>query len=392
MGAPARRIEDHQLWNAVTVWYVRRALAPDTDSCTGYFKTHPLLLPLHEQSDVLVDYSVLRVLLPLQIKRPRSEIEKMLEPLARLCERCEGTFPEGEWKYEWYYLELLDRDGECRPLCWVDVGLLTEYLVDAEGLRDGSGGRGWVNRYPKRMIIMDSIAAAPPASDEDLAGREEWKEWFISAWRANESKWMEKGLIVYGPVRPWSQMLEFQPDRVEVDAQRGIAWEWSSEGAQRWRWAYAGHPGLYWRMVPLYDQRDMGKIWEAMKRELYRTSVFSVSAKARQDRKLWKHLQERFALPFQRMTLYRYHMRLRERYVLEWTRQGKSLTECARGLLEKGLYPLDTAKLEPVKIQDPAIAEQYLEGARRVVIRIRKRLRQQGLIERGKPGRPRKKR
>ncbi|MDK2464580.1 MAG: hypothetical protein QI223_07405, partial [Candidatus Korarchaeota archaeon] len=264
-----------------------------------------------------MDYSVLRVPLPLRMKRPRSEVEEMLEPLARLCEQYKGRFPAGEWKYEWYYLELLDRDGECQPLCWVDVGLLAKYFVDAEEPAAGTDQPMGLRRYSRRMSAMDSIAAIPATSDGKRHQRDKWREWFVRTWRENESSWLRAGLVVYQPVRPWSQMLEFRPERVEVDAQRQWAWDWSADVRQQWRLAYAGHPGLYWRMIPLYDQRDVGRIWNAMKRELYMTSVFSLSGRERQDPELWKRLQQRFALPFQRMTRYRYYVRLREQYVLE---------------------------------------------------------------------------
>ena len=391
MNQPALPIEDHQLWNAVTVRQVRRALSLGLTGCEGCFRSHPLVLPRHEKSDVWVDYSVLRVELPLQIKRPRVEVEEMLEPLARLCEKYEDTFPEGQWRYEWYYLELLDRDGECQPLCWVDVKHLVKHLGEGKGSDDVAEQLEGSHWYPRTMITMDKIAGTLPTSEEDRRWRDKWREWFVRTWRANERQWVEEGFVVGEPVRPWSQVLEFIPEYVDSDIDRQRGWEPEKRLASWRQVAYAGYPGLYWKMLPLYDERDIARIWDAMKLELYRTSVFSPSARRRQDPRLWKHLEQRFALPFQRMSRYRYYIRLRERCVLEWTREGKSLTECARGLVEKGLYPLDTVRLEPVTVSDPSLAEQYLEGARRVVIRIRKRLREEGQIERGKPGRPKKK-
>lgn len=377
-----RRLEECELLNAVTVWYIREMLDPDPRSPSGYFKDHPLMLPVHEQNPAIADFSVLRVPLPLRMKsRPRTEVERMLRPLAQLCEQHKGCVPAGQWRYQWYYLELLDRDGDYQPLCWISPWLLSAYLEDDRDRPETPDGIPRTPRYLPRLGEMDLLARTAPDSDKDELLREEWQKWLVRTWTAHEEEWKTAGLVVREHVRPWSQRLEFVPDFI-TQQQREPLWQ---------KRAWAGHPGLYWRMVPLYDKRHIWKVWTAMKRELYLTSVFNPGSRQRENSKLWRRLEERFALPFQRMTRYRYYVRLREQRVLEWTRQGKSLSEIAERLLEGGLHPLDPDRAEPVHVNNPDVRDMYLKSARRVAVRIRRGLREDGLIERGKPGRPRRK-
>jgi len=386
-----RRLDEGALLNAVTVWYVREMLAPDHQSPSGYFKDHPLMLPAHEQSPAIIDFSVLSVPLPLRMgSRPRTEVEEMLWPLAQLCGQHKGRVPAGQWSYEWYYLELLDRDGELQPLCWVSSELFMSYLEDPrQRLQTGEDLFGGPRYFPL-IAEMDRIAHSPTESPLVKARRDEWKQWLVETWLQHREQWVEEGLVDETPVRPWTQMLEFVPDLATEQQRTDLEWGGPPPEPLRQIRAPAGHPGLYWRMVPLYDQRQIWRVWAAMKRDLYVTSVFNPAARQRQDPKLWRRLEERFALPFQRMTRYRYCVRLREQRVLEWTRQGKSLSQIAELAVTSGLHPLDPERREPVDVSDPTVRDMYLASARRVAVRIRRRLREDGLIERGKPGRPRK--
>ena len=221
--------------------------------------------------------------------------------------------------------------------------------------------------------------------------------------------WQRKGWLVVGDVQPWSQMLEFDPELARETCtamDRSIGgtgkvgalqygadqlWEYQPEDLPAWRrYAYAGYPGLYWRLIPVFDFAKLRDLWEAMKRELWVTSAFNIATGKLRDSPLWQRIEKRFALPFQRMTRYRYYIRLREQKVLEWTRQGKSLSEIARRLVEQGLHPLEPDRQGLPRIPNEEAWELLVASARRVAVRIRRRLREDGLIERGKPGRRKK--
>ena len=143
-------------------------------------------------------------------------------------------------------------------------------------------------------------------------------------------------------------------------------------------------------MVPLYEETAVSRLWRAMGQEPFVTSVFNHEAKPRQDAKLWKRLEERFALTYQRLSRYHYEIRLRELRVLQLTHEGVALTRIADILLAEGLHPLDPTSLKAASLTDDDRA-LLADSARRVVVRIRGRLRDAGLISRLPAGRPRKK-
>jgi hypothetical protein len=143
-------------------------------------------------------------------------------------------------------------------------------------------------------------------------------------------------------------------------------------------------------MVPLYDVRDLKRIWWSMKQDLYVTSVFNLAAGPRQNQHLWRRLEERFQLGRRRMTRYRGLLAYREAKVLEWTLEGNSLVETARLLIGAGLHPLDPAGPLLAQPVPPDQVGANMPGARQVVVRIRKRLREKGQIERLPAGRPKK--
>ena len=127
-----------------------------------------------------------------------------------------------------------------------------------------------------------------------------------------------------------------------------------------------------------------------MQRELFITSVFNVGATQQQDPQLWKHLEERFAIPYQRMRRYRYLELHREQKVLDWTRKGMTVRGMAERLVEEGLHPLKHNLYSDPPPSDDWERANRVNSAVRVVNRIRERLRSEGLIKPGKPGRPRK--
>ena len=72
----------------------------------------PLVLALHGLSDRMLGYSVLPLNLPTERSRkPDTDAEALLEPLAALCEERGPRLPAGRYRYELHYPELLDRDG-----------------------------------------------------------------------------------------------------------------------------------------------------------------------------------------------------------------------------------------------------------------------------------------
>jgi len=401
-------MEDHQLQNMVTVWYMGEALSVDPATPQGWFRDHPLKLRRHEQDDVLADYSVLRVSIPPRLrKRQPTEPKEMLQPLAELCRQVGDRLPEGEWRYEWYYFELLDKDERVQPLCWVDPSLLYEFFPAEEQtitqqpleqmseseLKEVDWEELMGRPYRYQLATMDGVTRTAALSDSDREKRDEWRDWLVRTWRVHEQEWLKEGRLSYETVRPWSRMLAFDPALLEAeDLLSAKARSLDRPLSMARRRSYAGYPGLYWHMVPLYDARHLSLVWEAMKQELYVTSVFNPAARQRQDPELWKRLQERFVLPFQRMSHYRYLVRLREQKVLEWTRdEGKTLSEIARLLVDSKLHPLDPAEADRVSRMSLEHKQYYYQTARRVAVRIRKRLREAGRLERLPPGRPRKK-
>ncbi len=114
------------LANLVSVGWMRRHMSLPT--ALGQ-EEHPLLLPLHELGDVEVDYTVLQVPLPLAASRaPAGNVGEMLAPLAQLCAKHEGLVPETTFRYLWFYLEVLDRDGDLHPCCWISSRLYQGFL------------------------------------------------------------------------------------------------------------------------------------------------------------------------------------------------------------------------------------------------------------------------
>ena len=392
-------MEDHQLLNMVTASYMRAALGPDNASVTGHFKNHPLILARHEQDNVLVDYSVLAVKMPLQIKqRPKSEHEEMLQPLAELCELCDKRgeqIPEGTWEYDWYYFELLDRDKRLEPICWISPELLYNQFPDErepvvhtiEGLQLVSPAP-----YSHQLATMDVVGRREGHSAADGEGRKHWQHWLVKTWREHEDAWVKAGQLTYEVVSPWSKQLQFASALIEpTDLSTPGFDNESSALSIAQLGSRAGYPGLYWEMVPLYDRRRLSKIWDAMKHDLFVTSVFNLAAGAKQHPALWQRLENRFVLPFKRMSRHEYLVRLREQNVLEWTRQGATLDELADLLIDARLYCLDESEADRVS-RLPTAEKQfyYHENAKRQIRRIRQRLREEGLIEKGRPGRPKK--
>ena len=408
-------IDEHQLRNAATIRAMWGLLKSDGLSAVS---KHPLLLPLGPDSGAIVDYSTLEVYLPLELTKAATSLEQMLRPLADLSQAQLSLQRPVRWVYEWYYFELLDRDGVVRPLCWLNSELLFRFFPDD---RPGKVIMGWVPEewgpdedagprdvpygrqetgddrqhggalipaqilqrptYSRQLSQMDDIAQLPSKDDEELKHRDEWRTWMMHTWRQNEERWLAKGLLTYGSVRPWLSQLRF--DQALAEEAPVPEWRGVESGVPLWKhFSRAGDLGLFWQMIPLYDARDVSVVWQAMQQELYQTSVFNPQAKPRQDPELWRDLEERFALQYRRMSEYWHKIRLREHRVLEWTRQGKGLQDIANLLISEGLHPLRKYWGDEEGAN--------LESAHRVAVRIRRRLRERGLIERGKAGRPRK--
>lgn len=381
-------IADHQLVNAVTARYVRGALNP-SPSLSDI--SHPLRLPVAPGAPGLVDYSELHLRLPLELGRVPVALARMLQPLVEISERHLSDHPAGQWTYDWFYLELLDMDGDAqaeegpfgqwledehwpRPICWIASEVLFSGQVDDRPREAGQSADAHTLGESRRMLSqMDTIAQTESGRD---AQHEEWRQWLVRTWRANEEQWLKQGLLTYEPMRPWLSQLRYDP----ALAESLVPTRWGGEDrkAPLWRyWSRAGNLGLYWNMVPIYDQRSVSLIWIAMQYELYQTSVFNPEATARQDPDTWRRIERRFFLEYRRMTERQLAISERERRVLEWSKEGKTLGEMADLLMETGLYPLlGETWGTPTK-----------KSARRVVVRIRERLHQDGLVDRRPSGR-----
>lgn len=385
-------MDKEQLLNLVTASFIRQQLDGE-----GGFRDHPLKLPVHEFVEGNLDFSKLTVELPPAFPREGKlkEPEEMMQPLAQLWDEVGGELAPRDFEYDWYYLELLDRDERVRPLCWVSSELLHAGLPDDRPKRVERDHEGEIvirSRYAPQLSTTDVVHQWPPSSDKGQAERREWEDWLVRTWEANEADWLEQGLLRYDAVRPWSSMLAFSP-----------ALEEETEGAPRHfvepdgpsvpyhvAVSSAGSGGLYWKMVPLYDQGVLPPIWHAMKQDLYVTSVFNIAAGAEQDKHLWRRLEERFRLRHQRMSRYDFLIDHRERIVEDLTKEGKSASEIARLLVHQKLHPFDPAGPIFATSAPPGQLEANLASARQVVVRIRSRLQREGRLQKLPAGRPKK--
>lgn len=230
----------------------------------------------------------------------------------------------------------------------------------------------------------------PPVDEQDKEERSRWLEWLVETWQENEARWVEEGLLSYESVEPWTFQLRHDP-RLRPRIPEG-RWDRRDDYTPlHLSRAGAGHSGLYWKMIPLYDVNDLQKIWWSMKEDLHATSVFNLAAGPTQDKHLWKRLEERFQLRHRRMSRYQYLIRYREQKVLEWTRDdGKTLDEIAQLLADEGLHPLDAAGPSLTPPLSPSERHANFASARQVAVRIRIRLHKEGVLDKLPPGRPRR--
>jgi hypothetical protein len=379
-----------QLSNAATVWFIKESLGDHGDG----FRDHPLQLPLHELGAGIVDFTVLTVDLPFRApKRGKlKEPEEMLLPLAGLCEELGTSIEADKFEFEWYYLELLDRDERVRPLCWISPELLyCPFPDDRERPVVEMAGVPMLmeNPYQRSLLTMDDLRRTPSANEADEKERALWLTWLAETWQGNEGEWMAKGLLSYEPMRPWTSQLRYDP-RLRKEP---IKSRWAKENHYvplHLSRARSGPDGLYWTMIPLYDVRDLQRIWWAMKQDLYATSVFNLAARSQQDKHLWRRLEERFQLRQRRMSRYKYLIAMREQRVLEWTTEKKTLDQIAQLLVEAKLHPLDPAGPLFANPVAEGYREANLSSARQVAVRIRGRLHKAGVLEKLPPGRPKK--
>lgn len=365
-------IEDHQLMNLATIHWMRGRV----DSLCPAF--HPFMLPLREGSPVIVDHSLPIFTLPLVTRTlPQGELGEILQPLAELCQRYRGHFPEGRWAYRWFYYELLDRDGRVRPLCWMDPRLLhAQFEMQAIG---------------ESTQVRPALPGEDAFSDLPDCQEQERIDGFVRHWRQNEQLWMSEGLLRWDPVPRWLSMLRFDRAAAEEEARRsiGAAGYVGPNGPMPLEAAW--YPGLRWNMVPLYDQRQWDAVVWAMKEDLFTTSIFNPAAGSVQSRKLWQRLDDRFGPRFMRMSRQEFRSRLREKRIMELHQEGLTLPEIARSLLKEGLHPLDETTARGVRESTGDERRMWESRALDAVRTVTRSLRKRHLIPKRKPGRPRRK-
>ena len=98
---------------------------------------HPLVLPLDQEGVLLHDFSALDLHLASFAQGSAApELPVEVEPLWRLCRRHRRLIREGEvWRYRFFYLELLAREGKLVPLFWGNFLRLERELGSASRLR-----------------------------------------------------------------------------------------------------------------------------------------------------------------------------------------------------------------------------------------------------------------
>ncbi|MEN6640955.1 MAG: hypothetical protein ABFE08_00780 [Armatimonadia bacterium] len=381
-------VEDHELLSAVTALQMRRFLTELPDGVS-----HPLVLPRHERDRVVCDFSAPRFYLPIRkASKPRRWIERAIAPVAELTERHEEVGEMGKWTYDWYYFELLDRDRVLRPLFWLSAQLLHHSFTDDRPLRQISGSMCERVGHLRQFLTMDYVnGGASDGSSREIEYADEWRAWFAETFRAHEAEWLASGDLLYASVGPWLQHLQFDQDLLHEQGAKRSRSDLKGRG-HSWKSKFpSGLPGVYWKMVPVYDGELRGALWRAMQHELYVTSVFNLGATQDRDPELWQRIEERFALPYQRMSRYRYYERAREQEVLELSLQDYTLDEIAVALVDKGLHPI-SQDLYPPPPPQPG-TDQYdtaVASARRAAERRRKVLRAEGSLKLGKPGRRKK--
>jgi hypothetical protein len=351
------------------------------------------MLPRHEQDERVWDFSIPRFYLPVPKRpQPRNWIEKVVSPLSRLGEAHPEEL-QGEWAYDWYYLELLDHDRVLRPLFWLSAERLCEHHTDDRPWRRAVGGVRERAGHERHLLAMDYVnGTAGDGGARDLNDRDEWRRWCSKTFGANKDKWVEAGDLSYEPQGPWLQHLKFDADLRHAQTVNPLGT--GEQGSSvHWKTRFAsGLPGVYWRMIPIYDARAMGHLWRAMQHELYVTSVFNLGAKQEQDPELWTHMEKRFALPYQRMSRYSYYQRFREQKVADWISEGKTFPEIGVLLVEKGLHPLSRELYPPPpELSGPDAYDLKVETARRTAATIGARLAKRGVIPKRPGGRPKKK-
>jgi len=300
---------------------------------------HPLLLPADDGGETVADYS----LLPLDLhglarvgKTPK--LPSNIEPLARLCQDCTDEIREGDqWDYEYFYLEVLGREGKLPVLFWASPEI-------AHALQTDERTRyGWL---------------------AGQAGPEPVRELCRQVWLANVDRWAEQMAIeMPAEDKPWLDYLEVIP-REELQAASLSGGRWTAsdqltEELQRFP------RRLRWRMLPFYEaalSRD--RLIAQMRREVWQTSIFCPLLASNVAGTQVKHQKDRMCLHYRREAAQRVRSQRLTEYVLKQHAQGVSAHQIANEVLDQGFYPTQ------FRASTPTSREGRVASARRRVLAI----------------------
>ncbi len=289
-------------------------------------RDHLLVLPLAQKGGPWVDFSTLDFFLPELIaatRLPKLPID--ISPLVEVCRAHPDAVNEvGIWEYRFFYLELLANEKVLTPLFWAPAWL------------------------PLRLRLPEAPRPDASASEDCTVGSTQRCQ---LAWEKHADSWIEEGIIEADDGRPWLSYLCYrEPYVIDSKVYNGVR-----------------APGsLDFDKLPFYQEPDAHKtVLRAMKRELWRTSIFCPTPLPNRTGKEFHAACDRFGLRHRRATQQQIGKGHFEWFVHEQWENEVPKKAIGREAVQRGLWPHGTRKsnCEPTHDDD-------VENCRRAVIRL----------------------
>jgi hypothetical protein len=275
---------------------------------------HPLQVPLDPDGKMTFDF--LRLDFYLHTAPARKLLDRLPIDAAPLLELCDAHREQvglaDVWTDDFFYLELLSREGTLTPLFWGQV----EHMLTPLGLLERAG----------ELREKGTVSAA---------GRKASQQ----AWQTHAQQFFEAGIVTPHSDGPWLARLAHR------DFPRA---RWSDDEGRQWHDEHPGDgmfaAGLYWEREPFYAYHpDMDTLWSNMVRELWVSSIFCPRPISIHDKAKWSRHGRRFALAYRRYTSQQARKADFEAFVLSRWPQG-DIAAIARQAREAGLWPYGTPR------------------------------------------------